>query len=622
MALRPNPNQKWEDLKTQASRGRKPHERDAWLNLAFYLDEQYVEFTEATNGSYNLRRIPRQEGEENVPRPVVNKIMHFINQQQAIIMQNKPTVDVLPATEDVIDAGHASVSKAYLDYLVDPSNMNFDLAMSEAALWALICGNGWLKWIMNDRLKRPDVLAPNYFDVYVDPYAKTFDKARYVIHSQFMDVEQIYDVYDKEVQATRTQTQATRGDMATQLLQGMGVAPMISGAQVNELWMKPTKRHPNGLYVVWTDRETLVEPQDHPYDHKRLPFTQLASIPRPGSLYAASSIKWLRPPQMELNKYHAQRIMTRQAFASAKWWIPSEIELEKDPDDSPNQILRGTGPQGMEPKILQPAVFASGDEGDWIKGEMMDVVGQHEVSQGQVPGRVEAAKAIELLRESDTSRLAYLGRTMQASISEGFWQLLSLTRQYVPGEQIVQTYTRDGMPQVHKFKAEQSFKPGQRVRVTMGTSLASTRASRMEEGTKLWEMGLIRDPEQFSQFVELPTEQFTPAIAHDVRLARNENLTLTEEQAVTPNSWDNHAIHIREHNNFRKTQEYLTASNEVKRRFEHHVQEHKRLEIETIKDEVEKQQLIAMAQAPPQGAATPQQEGPPQGEAPQQESPQ
>ncbi|WP_281783723.1 hypothetical protein [Sinimarinibacterium flocculans] len=611
--LQRNPNEKWERLKQASLKARKPHDRDAWLNLAFYLDEQYVEFQDAKDGSLNLRRIPRKEGEENIPRPVVNKIMHFINSQQATLMKNKPTIDVLPSTDDVIDAGHAEVGSAYLRYLLDPQNADFDSVSAEAFLWALIAGKGWIKWTYSEEEKRPDVSAPNYFDVWTDPYAKTFNKARYVGHSQFMDVEQIEDIYGVKVKPT---SKGAQNAIEAGLLEGMGCAPVNEGSVVNELWMKKSKKYPKGLYVVWTGSDVLVAAQNHPYDHGQLPFTEVGSIPRPGSQHYSSAIKWLRPPQMELNKYHAQRIMTRESFASPKWWIPQELELAKMPDNSPNQILRGTGPSGVKPEIIQPSNFASGDEGGWIKGEMMDVVGLHEVSQGQVPGRVEAAKAIEMLRESDTGRLSVLTRTFQSAVSKGGWQALMLARQFVPEEQIVQTYTRDGMPEVHKFKTE-IFKPGWRVRTQMGTGLSGSRAARMEEAVNLWTLGIIRDPETFGQFVELPAERFTPTTAMDVKLARNENLEMFNGQAVKPNSWDTHDIHIREHNNARKTTEYLTASNEVKERFEAHVQEHKAQKRTVLEDEIKDQQLMAQAMGPPPGAEGATMEGSaPQGGTP------
>jgi hypothetical protein len=62
------------------------------------------------------------------------------------------------------------------------------------------------------------------------------------------------------------------------------------------------------------------------------------------------------------------------------------------------------------------------NDGEWLRDEMQNVVGLHEVSQGQVPGRVEAAKAIELREESDTSAASPRSSARPARpMSKGFW---------------------------------------------------------------------------------------------------------------------------------------------------------------------------------------------------------
>lgn len=591
-----NPNQKFEDLKQAALNARLPYDKDAYLNLAFYLDQQYTEWNAEAS---SIRQIPRSDRNRHAPRPVVNKIMHFVNQQHASALQARPSVDVLPATDDPVDATQSGVSLAYLQWLSESQVTDFDAVLSEAALWALVVGEGYMKWVYNPKLKRPDIIAPSYFDILVDPYAKTFNNARYVIHSQFMDVEQVYDVYDKEMAESAVQRTDT---MRTGLLREMGQAPVLSGVEVNELWMKPNRRYKDGLYVVWAGKEMLVEPRPYPYQHGRLPFTQLGSIPRPGTYHYSSAVKYLRSPQMELNKYHAQRLVTRENFANPKWWIPSELELETDPDSSPNQILRGAGQAGLKPEIIQPSQMPHNDDGAWLVEEMMNVVGVHEVSQGTVPGRVEAATAIELLKESDATRQAELQRSIQQSISEGYWQCLMLAKQYVSEEQIVQTYSREGVPEVKRFKTE-DFKPGMRIRVTMGTGLARSRAARQEQLIRLWDSKVINDPETMAELLEVPIPSFISNKAHDIRLARNENYDMSSKNvAITPNSWDDHELHIREHNNFRKTQEFLTLANEVKQKFEYHVQTHEQQQLQQLAKMAEKQMIMQQAAMPPEEA--------------------
>jgi len=300
----------------------------------------------------------------------------------------------------------------------------------------------------------------------------------------------------------------------------------------------------------------------------------------------------MRSGQMELNAYHSQKLSIRKAWANPKWHIPSELELERPPDDTPGQVLVSSGPPGYRPEILQPAYMADNNDGDWIAREMQDTVGLHEVSQAQVPGRVEAAKAIDMLRESDVNRLSVLHDTMRSAISEGFWQVLQLARQFVTDDVIVQTYSAEGLPEVRRFKSD-VIKPGMRVRVTMGTGLARSRAAREDQLLLYWQNRIITDPNRIAQLLDMPMPSFNESDAFDMRLARNENLELANGTAVVPNSWDAHEIHLRIHNDFRKTHDYIVLDQDAKNKFEMHCQMHDDLHLEQMARELKKLQLVS-----------------------------
>lgn len=234
-----NPNRDYDKLREAAAKARAPYERDIWLNVAFFLNEQYVEWTDATDGM--MRRIPLKEGFENTPRPVANKIMHFVAQEHATALKNRPAPDVLPAGDSPLDISDAQVNQAYLRWLCDPVQANFDEQLSDATLWALVGCEGFLKWTYSEEHGRPDIMSVSPLDLYPDPYAKHFSKARYVIHSQFMDVESVFDKYGKEVKPTGIDK---ADPMRSALLREMGSAPALQGVLVNELWMRPTRRNP------------------------------------------------------------------------------------------------------------------------------------------------------------------------------------------------------------------------------------------------------------------------------------------------------------------------------------------------------------------------------------------
>lgn len=583
-----------EQLKKNAAQARLPFDKDMLLNIAFFLDHQYTEWVPDLG---MVRQIPRRPRSKDEQRPVVNKIMHFVMQEHAQALQNDPTIDVLPASDHPFDSSTAQVANAYCRWLSEPQQADFEAELSDATFWALIAGEGFLKWSFDPLKKRPNIESVCPLDIYIDPFANRFGHARWIVQESFMDVKDVEGIYGKKVRPSQVDSNKSA------LLREMGQAPVLEGAVVNELWIKPgTPGHPDGLFVVWSGRDILIEPRPFPYTHGQLPYTQLGSIPRPKTAHYTCAVKYLRSPAMELNAYHAQKLSVRRLFANPKWWIPNDLELEADPDDTPGQILRGNSNGGtLKPEIIQGSLMTDSQDGEWIRQEMMDVVGLHEVSNAQVPGRVEAAKAIELLKEADSSRLAELQRTIKKSISNGFWQVLMLARQYVTEEQIVQTYSPEGYPEVNRFKAK-DLKPEMRVRCTMGTGLGNSRAARVDSAILLWQNGVIRDPEVFAQMIDVPVETVSPQRAYDIRLARNENYIIAGDGAkgvaLQPNSWDEHDVHIREHNNYRKTAEFHGKPDDVKQKFEFHVQMHKELQLKVLEEEAMKQAVLAQAGQP------------------------
>jgi hypothetical protein len=118
----------------------------------------------------------------------------------------------------------------------------------------------------------------------------------------------------------------------------------------------------------------------------------------------------------------------------------------------------------------------------------------------------------------------------------------------------------------------------------------------------------------------IPLPTMIPHKAHDIRLARNENLDIAKGIAIEPNSWDNHDIHIREHNNFRKTAEYVALSEDAKTKFEHHVSRHEDLRIVELEKMLQMRQLLMAAGGDEEGAV-PAEGGSSEGSPPQQGEP-
>ena len=199
--------------------------------------------------------------------------------------------------------------------------------------------------------------------------------------------------------------------------------------------------------------------------------------------------------------------------------------------------------------------------------------------------------------------------SIASATSEGGWQQLQLAKQYMSADQIVQTYSPEGLPEVKRFK-QTMIKPGMRVRVQMGTGLSRSRAARTDQLMTYWQNGILRDPDQMAELLDVPVSAMNPNNAYDIKLARNENLKIAEGVPTTANSWDNHDIHRREHNNYRKSQDYFELPDKVKAMFEAHVEMHDQLQVQVMGQQLQRMEMAmqiaqAQQQTNPQPADSP-----------------
>lgn len=592
-------------LRDDALKRREAFEPDWWLNQSFFAGYQYTQWDDTAG---RVATVPRPPGAtEHTARIISNKIMHMCMQAHAKAMAHNPRAEVSPTTADAHDRSDARVQQSYLDDLLSPAKIGWTDVRAQALLYAIIMGTGWHKWYMSEELGRPDCVALSPFDVVIDPYVQSFAQARYAIHTQFMDVEQVYDRFNVRVsQEGREQVDALRSD----ILASMGYAPALSGVSVHELWMRPTRKHPGGRYAVWTGNGRVLEaPQDHPYDHKRLPFTIYGNVPMPGVPYFHAVTKFLRPGQMALNAGLSQNVASTKAFASPKLFGDSELvdSLNHPPTDAPNEFLVGDTRGGtLKLEYLQPAAMADNGLIALLRTELEDIAGLHAVSQGDAPGRVDSAKALELLRDEDLTRLAVLVGTIDTGVAEGCTQLLDLARQFVPAKAVAVTYTRDGTPEVSQWKGASAGR--HTVRVISAPAVPRTQAAKNEYYLSLWNAQIITDPRRMCELLELPYSGAGSDVEQDVRWATNENILLSQGIACTANTWEDHAVHIREHNAWRKTADFDAASDDVRSKAAHHIDTHEKMEVLEAKKFANEQATLAEigAAAAPETAVDPQ----------------
>jgi hypothetical protein len=496
----------------------------------------------------------------------------------------------------------------------------FERRLRTAIFWTVATGNVFIKWYWSDGFPQMSVVSP--FDIYVDPYANNMLDARWMIHSMFMSKEQAEEVYGSKVAQLKAGNldshNAAEARIFSNLGFGSGEVVDLPGVTINEYYQPPTPADPTGRYIVFAD-QIILHDGPFPYEHGHMPFTHIGHIERANSKYYESIMDAVRPIQDEANRAEA-RVTQNVNLSQGIWFLPMTLEIDQDPDGNPGQIIRQTGGDpNLEPVLITPNTIPPwvAEEPARLQAVAEDIAGQHEVSNAGVPGRVEAAQAIQLLQESDDSLLKDVTHSMEEAISEGFWQVAYNTKQYGDPRIIIQAYDKSGRVEVEEMLTDE-IDMAFRVHVQTTTSLPNTITGKWDRVMTLLQNQVI-DPAQALRMLGLTNDH--PDLNSD-QLDRNiqyrYNKTMAKGIVVRPNIWENQDACLDELNRYRKTAEFGNLPERTKMIFAFHEFERKKMRTQIASEEAQVQGMVQAAMQPQEGAPAGGGGAPPQPAAPPQ----
>ncbi len=595
---------------TTAKSVRARYEDDWKMNLLYLSGQQHRRV--ASPGQIVKRAYPNSF--PVVTRNVMGKI-HQIN--MAKMLRTKPTVTALPLTDqqrDVVIANDVSAWFAQADREDDNDGRVRDLVD-----WQMGVGNGLLKtyWCTLDNKPKSRPVPP--FEVAFDPYAKSVNSANWVIHTQFLSPEKVRLLYPLASRKALTTSKRNSQDLvhADTFTGGRAQSADIEGVILHEYWERPWRGRPKGLCVVFTDHDIL-QAVEFPYHHNTLPFSHAGHIKRTDSIWCRSHNDGLRDLQDEVNRVEGQIIEDR-SLAHGKWYIPPGLQLNEQPNGDPRQILIGLDGSmpGIEPQLIPglPVNHHLMGEPDRYAWAMSDYAGQHEVSSGGVPGRVEAASAIQLLQETDDSVMQDARHNLDQCIEEAARQRLMLLRQFQRDEITIKVYDKKGQFSGRKLRPS-DIKPEQRVVVRSTSGLPQSIAGRRDTVMQLWGNKIIQDPRQALELLQINPEEIdllsdqadrTKAVRENetIRTVTKQQLSQVTEQGDPipfldqPDKYDNHAVHLQIHTQFKLSDEYEALPLEVRDFVDQHMAKHEEYQRYLLGQEALNQQILQGLAPPP-----------------------
>lgn len=590
-------------------------ERQWYLNYAFYSGNQYVKFRQTQSGGPFDMYTPKAPGYR--VRLVVNQVRKIVRKEVSRLTAQKPNAYVIPASTEDADVFAAQAAEQIWDYLW--RKVNFNKILREAIFWQAVCGNGFIKsqWDANkeDPDQDPDrgiigdisIFSVSPFHLFFpDLMCSDIEDQPYVIHA--MERTNTWIMQNFGIDSTSNNIKVESVEEGMQNM--MGVTKNDSKKDVStilEIWVKPgylPEMPQGGMFTIAGDQ--LVQGFDvWPYEHRQYPFTKLDGMPT-GKFYNASNVEDLIPLQQELNRTRSQLIesknrMTKPQLVAEKGTVdPRKITSE------PGLVIEyAVGFQPPQPLPLQGLPSYVTEEIDRLYTDLADLSGQHEVSNGSTPPGVTAATAISFLQEQDESLIATHYTSLEEGIQKVAAQALDYVKTYWDEERTVKIVGIEGTFDVQTFK-NADLRGNTDIRVEAGSALPQSRAAKQAFIMDLMKMGFI-PPDKGLEIMEIGgLNRLYEGIQVDKRQAQRENMKMRvikeedikaqQEEWVQSNpevqkdidggmklipplivpthTYDNHAVHIEMHNNYRKSQNFEGADPVTKALFEEHVRQH------------------------------------------------
>lgn len=573
-----------EDLERRKSE-RSVLEQQWTLNANFLVGNQYCDINPYRGDIEQLEPVY-----DWLERETFNQIAPLIETRIANLKKINYLMKVKPRTNELDDYMKADVSTSVLQYIQSVSD--FETKKNTMIYWNELCGNCfWLSWWDKDKgeryatetiievdekgneSKREQVYCQGDLDYgLITPYEiypesifkQTIEAQRSIILEQVKTVEDIYDLYDIEVEGTSVETfeltpLASGGGFGHEnTVMTVGHRSMDNAQKVITYFERPSKHVPNGKMIIIVGDSELVYYGDLPYS--KIPIVQVVCREVAGQFFGKSTIEDLIPRQRAyngcINRIH--EFIKRIAIGGYLTEEGSvDIEEYEENGQAPGAMLvykRGSSPPIPIPNGTLPAEIMT--ERYNLKADMEYAAGVSQLMvNGATPSGVTSGTAIENLMEIDNTRLSLTGDHVRNSVRLLAILWLEIYKKYANTRRIVNYVgTNDiGKALIWSRDDINSYD----VEFLTENELLMSEEVQKQRFFEAYNLGLFTDNDgRIPERVKLRTLEFMKIgnysdimniNALHIQKAQRENAFFEEGVIPEVSEFDEHEIHIDEH---------------------------------------------------------------------------
>jgi len=589
---------------------RLPYELQWQLNNNFLRGNQYCDINMQTQG---IQEIPRLYWWQQ--REVFNHIAPIYETRLAKLGRVDLSLKVRPATNEQNDINTAKICTALCKGTMRQQEMQAKTKKANA--WCELIGtvlykNVWnaasgtqLAVIDGDNFSEGGIettIVPAY-EFYPDSnFSEDIDTMRCCIHAKVYSVNEIEEKWGIKIDGRevpvfnlKNSNISLGGIGYTATIQTVNITKQKDSEVVKEYYENVTKKYPNGRLIIVAG-ETLLYEGELPFKVGEqgkvgIPFVKQVCVENPGYFWGTSIIERCIPIQRAYNavKNRKHEYLNRIAIGaySVENGALDADELQED-GISPGKIVmveRGFNP----PRPIDNGVLPSGfpDEETRLLNEFVQISGVSELSRDSTaPSGVGSGVALEILKEQDDTRLSLTAENVRIAIIKVGKQWLRLSKQYATFPRMLKYIGDDNDVAVVEWEANDITSDD--IVIETENELAQTPAQRKQMVVDLLQYGLFNNPEtgnidksmrgKIFEMLELGNWEAATELENlHANRANKENIYLKKGTIPQIQEYDDHTIHIVEHNKYRLTTDFEELANqnlEIVQLFNMHVKQH------------------------------------------------
>lgn len=431
---------------------RKSFETTWQLNINFLLGNQYSYINNNNDIVSEKKQYFWQE------REVYNHIAPIVDLRVSKLVRVKPSLTVLPFSDDPKDIACAKVSKNLIKSVC--YDLNMSALISEATMWSEIAGTAFYKVTWNNskgqfvgvdengrniREGEVEISVVSPFEIFPDSntYSRVED-CKSIIHARAYHKDEVKSIWGVDVEGADTDVFSLEN---VSTVGGLGYSGKTVGVSrslkhdqviVLEKYEQPTVDYPNGrLIIVAGDKLVYLGelPYVNAFDEKRsFPFIRQVCLSAPNCFWGISVVERCIPVQRAYNavKNRKHEFLNRISMGVLAVEDGSlDIENLEEEGLSPGKVL--VYRQGSNfPKMLQneeiPASFEAEEER--LVDEFSSIAGISDIqNQNVLYGNVSGI-VLQLLIEQDEARLSFSINEVKDAVKNVAKHILRLYKQF------------------------------------------------------------------------------------------------------------------------------------------------------------------------------------------------